>query len=116
VIEHIDDVNKVMDETYRVLGKTGFVIIVTPNRRRLTSIVSIFLRLFKNVKYPLNPNHIFEFAEEDLRSIFGKTQFKNYCIKPIGFGIMLENHVLGLKHPKGLIYRFCNQWLICANK
>ena len=89
VIEHIDKnlVMKFINEILSVLKSNRYFIIITPNRRRLTSIANIILRLIKNnVKYPMNPDHKHEYTIEELEKLFQNSmKIKQIEIIPIGF-------------------------------
>lgn len=117
VVEHIDDAGKVLDEVLRVLQKGGFSLLITPNRRRLTSIVSGIKKILNpKVKYPLNPDHVFEYSKEDLRALFAKTKFERHRIYPLVLGMITSKYTFGLKNPPKILSNFCSQWLVYVEK
>ena len=94
VIEHITDDLSFLNEMHRVLKKRGHAIVLTPNRRRLSS---IYYRIFQR-KYPVDPTHVREYTIEDLQALLMKSKFKHYEVRPIGLtGYMLSTPI-GLIH------------------
>lgn len=60
VIEHIAESETVLCEIFRVLKGKGFLILITPNSRRITKVYSLVSRIVfrRPYKYPLNPGHV----------------------------------------------------------
>jgi len=117
VIEHINDAAKMLNETYRVLQEGGFSIFVTPNKRRLTFIISLFIRILKpKMKYPLNPDHVFEYSKKDLWVLLLRSKFRSYYLSPLVFGVISSRHTFGLKRPPKILSNFCSQWFVYAKK
>ncbi len=119
VIEHIKpgQVNIFIKEILRVLRPDGHFVIITPNRRRVTSFINMFLRLIKkNIRYPMNPDHKLEYTIEDLEKLFqNATEIKQIKISPIGL-IRLPFLEIS-KIPKFLgRYRYSDQILIVGKK
>jgi len=120
LIEHIDEEGglALLNEIHRVLKDSGYAIIVTPNRNRHNMLVYRFLTRAKK-RYPLNPDHVFEYMKADLETLFTKANFRHYQVKSIGlfsvpgFGII---SVPWLK--RGRLHRFlskyCRQLLAIA--
>jgi len=113
VLEHLTDANKALAEIYRVMKKGGTMISVTPNEMRWSMLFSLLLKLGNKIglisfpnKYPLNPDHVFEYSYSDLKSVFEESQFDEFTIQPI---YMRISAILRLKH-------FCNQWIVIAQK
>ena len=77
VIEHFQDVEKALDEVYRVLKKNGDFFISTPNPRHFGKMIKHLL--FKK-PYPekVGPNiyHIKEFYYDEFLDLLKKKQFK----------------------------------------
>lgn len=117
VIEHVDDAGKVLDEVHRVLQNGGFGLLVTPNRRRLTSIVSVIMRILNpKVKYPINPDHVFEYSKGALRGLLSKSKFKKHHIHPLVLGMIMGKYTFGFKHPPNILSNLCSQWLVYVEK
>lgn len=122
VIEHVAERERVLLEVYRVLKKDGWLLLVTPNRRRITSIYSRFLlRLFRPCfVYPMNPDHVFEFTRLDLRILFEHSRFDWWQIEPMFFGFIGgfrgKPVEIGVKDVPKMLSEFCNQWIAWARK
>lgn len=84
VIEHVQDDLKCMNELYAALKPGGFAIISTPNRRRLTrTIIELFT---PERKFPWW-EHMREYVEADLEALLEESDFTEYEIEPIVFGV-----------------------------
>ena len=86
LIEHLKNSLAFINDIYRVLKITGYTIIITPNYRRLNSILYRLIKRPKE-KYPFNPDHEFEYTKGDLEKLLSKSNFRyhTYTIEPIGF-------------------------------
>ncbi len=81
---------------------------VTPNTNRFTKLYSLFLKIVKRSpnKYPLNPDHVFEYSDSDIENVMENLEFQSYKIEPI---FMNLSRVLRIR-------KYCNQWIIVARK
>lgn len=120
VIEHLDNPIKLVGEIHRVLKRGGFTVLVTPNRKRVTQIIYKFLTKTKEYKYPFNLDHIFEFTQSDLQKLFRESEFVEYHITPLFFGLITnifgKTIDIGFKSPPCGLQRYCNQYLVWARK
>lgn len=114
-IEHtnVSNVKLFLKEAYRTLKKGGYLLLVTPNAKRLSSLV---YRLLGFNKYPMNPDHVFEYTREDLLHILQDFKLFKYHILPYFFGIHLKNIYIGFSVPPRGFSKFCNFWIILAQK
>lgn len=108
VIEHVENDKMALQEIYRVLKNNGSAIVVTPNSKRLTKLYSIILKIFTKspYKYPLNPDHVFEYSSSDIERLMTDSKFENYNIKPI---FMRTSRVIRIR-------KYCDQWIVIAEK
>jgi ubiquinone/menaquinone biosynthesis C-methylase UbiE len=108
VIEHVKDDKMALQEIYRVLKPNGSAIIVTPNSKRLTKIYSIIMKVVTKspYKYPLNPDHVFEYSDFDIKRFMTDSRFENYNIEPI---FMRTSRVIRIR-------KYCDQWIVTAKK
>jgi ubiquinone/menaquinone biosynthesis C-methylase UbiE len=108
VIEHTQNDKTVLKEIYRILKKNGTALIVTPNANRFTKFYSFILRIVTRspYKYPLNPDHVFEYGASDIENIMKNSEFQNYKIEPI---FMKISRFLRIK-------KYCDQWIVTAKK
>lgn len=83
VIEHIEKDLTFINEIYRVLKVSSCAILITPNRIRLNSIIYRTLARPEK-KYPMNPEHVFEYTKKDLETLLKQSNFEHYEIRPIG--------------------------------
>ena len=117
VIEHIkpEQVNIFIREILRVLRPDGHFVIITPNRRRVTSFINMFLRLIKkNIRYPMNPDHKLEYTIEDLENLFqNATKIKQIKITPIG---LIRLPFLEISKIPLFLGRYSDQILIVGKK
>ncbi len=104
VIEHIREDKSLLCEFYRVLKPTGMLLLVTPNSNRPTKAYSTLLKLFSGsrLRYPMNPDHVFEYKRNDLVKLFSAYEF-TFEVSPI------------FRWPIRLRY-FCDQWVVKASK
>lgn len=108
VIEHIKDDKNALKEIYRVLKEKGTMLLVTPNAKRLEDIYSFIIKVIRKSphRYPLNPDHVFEYGAADIRNLLIQSEFTNYKIEPIFMKLSWFFR----------IYRYCNQWIVTAQK
>lgn len=108
VLEHIKDGGGALKEIYRVLKKGGSAIIVTPNNNRLTKVYSFIVNFVKKspYKYPMNPDHVFEYSVSDIEKVFDQSDFESYVIEPIFRQISKLIRVR----------QYCDQWIVTAKK
>ena len=108
VIEHVKNDKMALQEIYRVLKTNGSAIIVTPNSKRLTKLYSIILKVVAKSphKYPLNPDHVFEYSDSDIKRFMADSIFENYNIEPI---FMRISRVIRIR-------KYCDQWIVIARK
>jgi ubiquinone/menaquinone biosynthesis C-methylase UbiE len=108
VIEHIKNDNTALKEIHRVLRKNGTTIIVIPNANRFIKIYSLFLKIIMRTphKYPLNPDHVFEYSASDIENIMKNSDFQSYEIEPI---FMKISRFLRIE-------KYCDQWIVTAKK
>jgi ubiquinone/menaquinone biosynthesis C-methylase UbiE len=108
VIEHIKNDKTVLKEIYRILKKNGTVLIVTPNANRFAKIYSFVLKIVKRrpYRYPLNPDHVFEYGASGIENIMKNSEFQSYKIEPI---FMRISRFLRIR-------KYCDQWIVTAKK
>jgi ubiquinone/menaquinone biosynthesis C-methylase UbiE len=90
VIEHLHTPSLFVSEVRRVMARGGMAIIITPNRRRINSLVNRMLRILhsKGAVYPMNPDHVHEFDLWELARLAGSF-FRGYHVKPIGLKFLV---------------------------
>ena len=87
VLEHIEDAESMINESFRVLKVNGYALIITPNRIRLSSrMLNILSSPYKN-KYPMNPDHVQEYTFMELASLANVSNYKGF-LKIIPFGLL----------------------------
>jgi ubiquinone/menaquinone biosynthesis C-methylase UbiE len=108
VIEHIKSDKNALKEIYRILKKNGTALIVTPNAKRVTKIYSFALKIVTRspCKYPLNPDHVFEYSAQDIENLMKNSSFQSYRIEPI---FMKISRFLRIR-------KYCDQWIVTAKK
>lgn len=112
VIEHIKKDLAFVNDIYRVLKNSGFVIMITPNRVRLNSVIyRYFIR--PKEKYPINPEHVFEYTRKDLGTLFSKSSFKHYEIRPIG---LVRLPRLEITTVPRFLSKYCDQLMAILKK
>ncbi|MFQ5772612.1 MAG: class I SAM-dependent methyltransferase [bacterium] len=112
VIEHIKKDLAFVNEIYRVLKNSGFVIMITPNRVRLNSVIYRLFHRHKE-KYPMNPEHVFEYTKKDLGTLFLKSSFKHYEIRPIG---LVRLPRLEITTVPRFLSKYCDQLMAILKK
>ena len=112
VIEHIKKDIAFINEIYRVLKNSGCAIMTTPNRIRLNSIFYRFLARPRE-KYPMNPEHVFEYTKKDWETLFSKSSFKQYEIRPIG---LVRLPRLEITIVPRFLSRYCDQLMAILKK
>jgi hypothetical protein len=105
-----------LKEVYRALKNNGFVLLITPNRRRISARIAVILlsmRARSNTKYPLNPLHIFEYNEMSLMRIM--RNFSEVHIIPLFIGFKFAGSNGEIKFPS-IFKGYCDQWIAVAIK
>jgi hypothetical protein len=84
---------------------------------RITNkIILMFMSLMKlksKFRYPLNPDHIFEFDKRSLQSI--ASIFSEIHIDPLFIGLKLAKLNIQVRFPK-FFENYCDQWILLAIK
>jgi ubiquinone/menaquinone biosynthesis C-methylase UbiE len=108
VIEHIKNDKLALKEVHRVLKDDAVTLIVTPNAKRFTIFYSLLLRAFKRSphKYPMNPDHVFEYDSLSVENLFRNSEFQEFKIEPF---FMRVSRFLRIR-------KYCDQWLVTAKK
>jgi SAM-dependent methyltransferase len=109
VIEHLPDDAGFIQELHRVLGDGGFVILGTPNRNRLASIIHGFF--FGKRKFPWR-EHLREYDKDMLRQIVDDKLFSKIRIGGRFIGLHTSRLVVGFDTCPGILERWCNFWFI----
>lgn len=86
VIEHVKDDIQILNESYKVLKKGGYLLISTPNRKRL--IRFLIESVLRDRTFPYH-EHEREYVKEDIVKLIKKTLFANseFSIKAVTFGL-----------------------------
>lgn len=122
VLEHLWEREMSIDEMYRVLKPSGWLLLITPNRWRVSALYSnLLLKLFKSdLPHPMNPDHTFEYAGGDLRRAFEKSRFSQWRVESMFLGLTASfgdtNYWMGLERVPSWLDRFCTEWLVVAQK
>ncbi len=122
VLEHLWERDRAIDEMYRVLKPKGWLILITPNRWRISALYSnLILKLFKpDLPHPMNPDHTFEYTREDLQRSFAASRFSHWQVESMFLGLTAsfgnKNYWMGFDRVPRLLDRFCAEWLIAAQK
>jgi ubiquinone/menaquinone biosynthesis C-methylase UbiE len=118
VIEHIKNDRQAAKELFRVLKKGGVLIIITPNRARLSN--RLYALMGKKITYPYKLDeiqvHVREYTMTSLRRLIKKAGFKIISEKPIwlGFVGLIGPIDLGLKTPPKVFNSFSQSlFMIC---
>lgn len=109
VIEHIIDDRCFIEEIHRVLKRGGFVILGTPNKDRLASI--IYDGLISKRKFPWR-EHIREYDKDTLNQLLDKKLFSRINITGNFIGLHSSSLVIGFDRCPGILERWCNFWFI----
>jgi len=121
VIEHVESDGEFLEECKRVLKKNGRVIVMTPNRYRL----SFWLKtlILKKPRFPntkrVDPvlgvdQHLREYDKKELKAIFDKKDWRKLSIRGYGMGGGSQIS-LSIVLPRGFDF-CCNYWLAIAQK
>ncbi|RLE60303.1 MAG: hypothetical protein DRN53_06305 [Thermoprotei archaeon] len=120
-IEHVRLLDAVasINEMYRVLRKKGWLLLVTPNRKRLSSIINLIGNfLYKRGRrlYLLNPDHVHEYDIKEFLTLIKRSNFRRTStwIIPMGF-IKLPREIALIRVPN-ILSEYCNQILVLARK
>lgn len=115
VIEHVEDDNRFVRESMRVLKKGGTLFFTTPNRLRLSSIMRYLIG--KPLRFPHSYGrdavlgdilHLREYSYEDLRELVAKFSVNSVEIRGIWFGI--PSLKVGLTKPPKFLQRYAFNW------
>jgi len=121
VIEHVENDNKMLHETYRVLKKNGRILFGTPNKKRLLN--AILKLIGRERKYPLLINdddklgkiiHVREYTDNEIVSLFEGSGFKKIKVTPFWFGTPFLFY--GISHLNFLTKKYCQYYFIEAVK
>ena len=76
LIEHLDrkSINRIINESLRVLKKNGLIIITTPNYNSLWPMLEILVNKFSKVNY--EEQHITKLSRKKLNELISKKKFK----------------------------------------
>jgi len=116
VIEHLRKSTKVLKEIRRILKSSGLLLLITPNRRRITNKIGLLFCGGKTgLRYPLNPDHVFEYDEKSLKSVI--QSFSESYVIPLFVGLKLPSLSLNIemKFPS-FFKKYCDQWLLLARR
>jgi SAM-dependent methyltransferase len=123
VIEHIQDDRLFVKEMIDLLKKDGVFIIGTPNRNRLTAIISDIIHGKKKFPYSYGKDpvvgevlHIREYSRSDIDALFSgfKDQIE-YSIKPIFLGFRGRMKNFGINEPV-FFKNYAVYWLVTGKK
>jgi ubiquinone/menaquinone biosynthesis C-methylase UbiE len=116
-IEHLVKPARALKEIHRTLRFRGFLLLVTPNKMRITNkIILMFMSLMKlksKFRYPFNPDHIFELDKRSLQSI--ANIFSKIRVDPLFIGLKLAKLNIQVRFPK-FFENYCDQWILLAIK
>lgn len=107
VIEHVPDDLKAINETYQVLKKGGCLLLITPNRARLTRYIAELLRMKKKFIYKA---HIREYTDKDILDLISKSKFTNYVIRGTVLGLHSGKFMFYLKECPRVFRKLVNFW------
>ncbi len=122
VIEHLRERELAIDEMYRVLKPSGWLMLITPNRWRISALYSnLLLKLFKPIHpHPMNPDHTFEYTGGDLRRSFEKSRFRHWRVESMFLGLTASfgdrNYWAGFERVPNFLDGVCVEWLVVAQK
>lgn len=126
-LEHLENPRESMEEVNRILERSGFVAITTPN------IASLSSKIFKNKWWFLSHSHIFYFSPQTIKALLEKTEFKviqirNYTrafsleywlskVKPLPFNNLADRMLKELKLNKKIIrFNTYDSMIVLAKK
>lgn len=115
VLEHVEDDLKALNEAYKILKKGGYLLISTPNRKRLAR---VFIELFKGERKFPYWEHEREYIKPDLISLVKASKFSNcdYSVKGIIFGLHGGPFWFYLKKFPGFFEKFSGFWEVVIKK
>lgn len=115
-IEHVPRPNELLSEISRTLKRGALALVVTPNRRRINSLLYKRIRGIDEFSYPMNPDHVIEFTDVDLLSML-HTQKSLQVLKfeRMGF-VRVEGRRLAISKCPNFFAPFCDQFFIAAEK
>lgn len=123
VIEHLKADKEFLREAKRVLKNKGELVIGTPNRERISSL--ILKLLGKDLSFPRNLGynssygdivHEREYTRGEISELLRQSEFKISSLSMVWFGIFYRRIILGLVNPPPFLARFANYILIRARK
>lgn len=99
VIEHVENDIDCLNESYDVLKKGGYLLVLTPNRNRLAERIRALF--FGWRKFPYH-EHLREYTKPELKNLILKSSFKKspFSIKGIVFGLHAGPLYVFLKEAK----------------
>jgi SAM-dependent methyltransferase len=113
VIEHVADDLKALNELFKILKPGGVALINTPNRKRLTrSLIEFFS---KERQFPYW-EHQREYIESDLTQLIKSSDFKQYEIKPLVFGLHGGYYFCFIDTVPAFLKKYSNYWQIRLTK
>ena len=107
VIEHVPDDLKALNETYRVLKKGGCLLLITPNKTRLTRFVAELLCLRKFFIYK---EHMREYADRDIFGLISKSKFTNFVYRGLLLGFHSGKFMFYFKVCPRVFRKLANFW------
>lgn len=112
-IEHLKNDLKAINETYRVLKTPGIALITTPNKNRL---IRALLEFFTGKRKFPHQEHEREYSYHDLQILLSKSNFKNYQIIPLAFGLHAWKIKFYSKNIPKRLKKYACYWLIKLKK
>jgi len=120
LIEHLEDPLMFLRESYRVLTPGGYLLLITPNKNRWTSKITRIIFKNSKYKYPMNPDHIFEFNSLDFKKILSRTKFSSFQIISLFLGASMSifgtAFDFGCLFPPYFLEKWCSQYAAWARK
>jgi len=114
VIEHLRKSGQALKEIRRTLKNGGLLLLTTPNSRRITNKIGLLFHGGKTQsKYPLNPDHYFEYDERSLRNIVQSFQKVQLIPLFVGFKLPSSNLKIEIRFPT-FWRKYCDQWILVA--
>jgi len=101
IIEHVTDTQKTLDSWSDLLKPGGILILTTPNRKRLSNLLSTYDR-------PCNPEHISEMAYDELLAALDRAGFRVLMVR----GIYIELFLSYWRKLKSDLLAFRMRWRI----